>query len=164
MEGAGDRPPPRPQMRGLSVVTLLLAALVASACGGERLSKHAYEQRVRTTYAGVQEAFRATDVASTARLPQLIGRAQGSLRAAADRLEQSEPPKEVEEQNEEIAEGLREYADDLEALKEAARRGDREAIDRFNSGLSDNRALKRVAEAAEEMKEKRYDLGPIAEE
>ncbi len=143
---------------------LALTALVLSACGGERLSKGEYEQRVRETYAGVQQAFLATNVSSTALLAQRIGKAQEELRAAADRLDDTSPPQEVEKENGEIVAGLRAYADDLEVLKEAAQRGDRKAIARFNNGVRSNPAIARIAEAAEEMKEKRYDLGPIAEE
>jgi hypothetical protein len=143
---------------------LALTALALTACGGERLSKSEYEQRVRETYAGVQQAFLATNVSSAALLAERVGKAQDSLREAADRLEDTNPPQEVEKQNDEIVAGLRAYADDLEELKEAAERGDRKAIARFNNGVRNNPAIARIAEAAEEMKEKQYDLGPIAEE
>ena len=70
----------------------------------------------------------------------------------------------VEEENEEIVEGLREYANDLDELREAVVSGNAAAVERFNAEIGQNPAVERIAEAAEEMKFKGYDLGPIAEE
>jgi hypothetical protein len=46
----------------------------------------------------------------------------------------------------------------------AAERGDAAAVERFNKEIANNEAVGRMAEAAEEMKFKGYDLGRIAEE
>lgn len=142
-----------------------LLVLLFTGCGGDRLSRREYEHKVRAEYADVQQAFRATG-ASVGRpeLADKIEQAQKQLRDAAEALEGLEPPKEVEEQNEEIVEGLREYADDLDAVQKAAKTGDQAAIEAFNEGIGTNEAVGRIAEAAEEMKFKGYDLGPIAEE
>jgi hypothetical protein len=152
-------------IRGHLLVPAALAALALAGCDeGERLSKSQYEETVRSAYANVQEAFRNTNVTSTKLLAARVETAQGELRSAADELEASEPPKAVEEEAEELVEGMREYADDLDGLREAAERGDRASIEKFNSGIAHNEAVERMAEAAEEMKFKGYDLGPIAEE
>jgi hypothetical protein len=149
---------------GLSIVAVI-AALSLAGCGEEsRLSKSQYEESVRSVYVNVQEAFRNTDVTSTKLLASRVETAQGELRSAADELEKSEPPKAVEEEAEELVEGMREYADDLDELRAAAERGDRASIQKFNSSIAHNEAVERMAEAAEEMKFKGYDLGPIAEE
>ncbi|MFN2469086.1 MAG: hypothetical protein ABR521_13270 [Gaiellaceae bacterium] len=74
---------------------------------------------MRAVYAGVQRAFRATDV-PLARLAERVAAAQRQLRAAADELDSVEPPGEVSEQHREIVKGLREYADDVEELRVAA--------------------------------------------
>lgn len=146
-------------------VCALAAILVLAGCGGqERLSKPEYEQRVRSLYASVQEAFRATAVGPTEDLAARVEKAQEALRKAADQLDKAAPPKEVEGENEEIVEGMRRYADDLDQVREAAERGDQSAIDEFNEGISRNEPVEQIAEAAEEMKFKGYDLGPIAEE
>lgn len=146
-------------------VSALAAILVLEGCGGqERLSKPGYEQEVRSLYANVQEAFRATAVGPTAELAVRVEKAQEALRKAADQLDEAAPPKEVEEENEEIVEGMRRYADDLDEVRGAAERGDQSAIDEFNQRISRNEAVEQIAEAAEEMKFKGYDLGPIAEE
>lgn len=119
---------------------------------------------MRTVYADVQSAFRATAGVSATDLAARIEAAQEQLRKAADELDESVPPEEVEEEHEEIVEGLREYADDLDELREAAERRDLRAVEEFNERIPENEAIEQIAEAAEEMKFKGYDLGDIAEE
>jgi vacuolar-type H+-ATPase subunit I/STV1 len=142
----------------------MLAVLSLAACGSDRLSKPEYEAKVRSEYAQVQEAFQATVGAHGDELAARIEDAQQQLKDAADALEESEPPEAVEQENEEVVEGMKEYANDLNALREAAQKGDQQAIDAFNDRLAKNEAVAQIAEAAEEMKFKGYDLGPIAEE
>ena len=147
------------------IAVVVASAVVLAGCGGEeRLSKPEYEQKVRSVYAGVQAAFRETSSVSGTELATAVADAQERLRDAAEELEAIEPPKDVEEQNEEIVEGLREYASDLDELREAVVSGNATAVERFNAEISQNPAVERIAEAAEEMKFKGYDLGPIAEE
>jgi hypothetical protein len=140
--------------------------LTLAGCGGDkRLSKSDYEQKVHAQYADVQAAFRATGASfGQPGLADKIKQAQARLREAADALAGAEPPVEVEKQNEEIVEGMREYADDLDQLRDAAKKGDLQAIERFNDRIAKNRAVRQIAEAAEEMKFKGYDLGQISEE
>ena len=147
------------------MLPILPAALVLAGCAGDgRLSKAEYEETVRSAYGEVQQAFRETNVASTKELAVRVEAAQEQLRQAADRLEGVEPPKEVAKENEEVVEGMRAYADDLEELREVAEKGDQQAIDAFNARLGENEAIGQIAEAAEEMKFKGFDLGDIAEE
>jgi hypothetical protein len=150
---------------GVGLAVMAAGTVVAAGCGSDRLSKREYEQKVRAEYADVQTAFRATG-ASIGRpdLAAKIEDAQEQLREAAEALEGVEPPEEVEEENEELVEGFREYADDLDPLRDAAERGDQRAIEAFNDAIGDNEAVGRIAEAAEEMRFKGYDLGQIAEE
>ncbi len=150
-----------------TALVLALAALVAGCAGGgdeEPLTKRAYEQKVRTLYAGIQGAFQATRGVPREQLPERIEAAQDELRDASDELDDIEPPEEVAFENRELVEGMRAYAEDLDELREAAERQDAAAIQRFNERLPTNRNVERIAEAAEEMKFKGYDLGPIAEE
>jgi hypothetical protein len=157
-----EGPAPRRPLVLLGIATAVLAA----GCGEEvRLSKHEYEQKLRSEYAGVQQAFLATG--SSFGRPELadkIAAAQERLRDVAEALEDVEPPKEIEEENEEIVEGLREYAEDLDELKDAAERNDLQAIEDFTARIPQNEAIERIAEAAEEMKHKGYEVGPIGEE
>jgi soluble cytochrome b562 len=149
---------------GLAFLAIACVTLGVAGCDEERLSKSAYEQTVRSEYASVQEAFAATRGTSGSKLAARLRGAQEALRSTAEALEGKEPPEQVEEENEELVEGMREYAEQLDELIEAAANGRESVIDRFNEELADNEAVEQMAEAAEEMKFKGYDLGRIAEE
>jgi gas vesicle protein len=143
-----------------------LAAVLLAGCSGEedRLTKSQYEQKVRSVYSGVQAAFESTRDADGSQLARRIEQARQELLSAAGELESIEPPAAVEEETEELVEGMREYAESLDGVRAAAERNDSVAIGQFNLGLDDNEAVEQMAEAAEEMKFKGYDLGRIAEE
>jgi gas vesicle protein len=143
-----------------------LAAVLLAGCSGEedRLTKSQYEQKVRSVYSGVQAAFESTRDADGSQLARRIEQAQQELLSAAGELESIEPPAAVEEETEELVEGMREYAESLDGVRAAAERNDSVAIGQFNLGLDDNEAVEQMAEAAEEMKFKGYDLGRIAQE
>lgn len=152
--------------RALLLSLAALGALGFGACGGDedRLSKVEYEERVRSVYAEVQEAFQRTNVPSLDERADRVADAQAQLREAADALEVRQPPLDAEAENAQIAQGMRTYAEDLDSLREAAERGDGRAIEDFNARIGQNRSVKLIAEAAEKLKFKGYDLGPIAEE
>jgi hypothetical protein len=143
----------------------LVLALVPACAGGDddRLSKQEYEQKVQAVYAEVQQTFRNTSDASGRELAGRIVLAQEALRHAADQLAAVKPPEEIEVHNADLVEGMREYADALDVAVQAASRNDREALARFGN-VSTNPGVREMAEAAEEMKHKGYDLGPIAQE
>ena len=143
-----------------------LAAVLLAGCSGDedRLTKSQYEQKVRSVYSGVQAAFESTRDADGSQLARRIEQARQELLSAAGELESIEPPAAVEEETEELVEGMREYAESLDGVRAAAERNDSVAIGQFNLGLDDNEAVEQMAEAAEEMKFKGYDLGRIAEE
>ena len=147
------------------IAVVAASVVILAGCGGEeRLSKPEYEQKVRSVYAGVQAAFGETRSVSGAQLANAVADAQQRLRDAADELDTVEPPKNVEKGNEELVEGLQEYANDLDELREAVVHRNAAAVERFNAEIGENPAVEQIAEAAEEMKFKGYDLGSIAEE
>jgi hypothetical protein len=158
--------PPRRVLAGAVVALVALAAVLLVPRGGDggTLSKPEYEQKVRAEYANVQDAFRKTNVTSTKLLAARVAEAQRELRHAADELDDAKPPGAVAAKNDELVEGMRAYADDLEELRGAAERGDSARIARFNQSIPQNTAVRQIAEAAEEMKFEGYDLGPISED
>jgi hypothetical protein len=158
--------PPRRVLAGAVVALVALAAVLLVPRGGDggTLSKPEYEQKVRAEYANVQDAFRKTNVTSTKLLAARVAEAQRELRHAADELDDAKPPGAVAAKNDELVEGMRAYADDLEELRGAAERGDSAGIARFNQSIPQNTAVRQIAEAAEEMKFEGYDLGPISED
>lgn len=155
-----------PAARGARLLAGLFAcALLPLACGGEEpLSKAEYERLVREAYAPVQLAFEATRGTPGSELAGRLEDARDRLRLAAERLEEREPPEEVEEENEELVEGMRAFAADVDRLLASLRDGDAEAVADFNAEIGENEAVGQIAEAAEEMKFRGYDLGRIAEE
>lgn len=152
---------------GRAILPLLAAAaLAAGGCGddGRRLEKAEYEEKVRSAYAEVQEAFQQTNVPSLDELAGRVEDARKQLREAADELEGLQPPEDVEAENAQIVQAMRAYADDLDRLRNAAEQGDERTIEDFNTRIAQNESVEQIAEAAERMKFKGYDLGPIAEE
>jgi hypothetical protein len=157
--------PHRRVIAGAVVAVVALAAvLLVPRGGGGTLSKPEYEQKVRAVYADVQDAFRKTNVTSTKLLAARVAEAQSELRHAADELDDAKPPGAIARENDQLVEGMRGYADDLEELRGAAERGDSAGVARFNRSIPQNTAVRQIAEAAEEMKFEGYDLGPISEE
>jgi class 3 adenylate cyclase len=87
-----------------------------------------------------------------------------AVREAAGELEDVTPPEEAEAANAQIAAGLRLYAGELDRLRNAAERGDQPTIDDFNNRIAQLESVRQIMAAAESLKFKGYDLGPIAEE
>jgi predicted nuclease with TOPRIM domain len=151
-------------MRRARTLLLLSVGFLLAGCGGDdQLTKQEYAAKVRAVYADVQESFQATNVPQGELAPR-IEAAQEQLRDSADELDEVEPPEDVETEHAQLVDGMRRYADDLDRLRNAAESGDQRTIDDFNSRIAQNEAVEQMAEAAERMKFKGYDLGQIAEE
>jgi hypothetical protein len=162
-------PTRRTRRLGALVATSALGMLALAGCAGGdegRLTKREYERKVRAEYAQVQRAFRATDVDSLELLADRVADAQDALRDAADALDERDPPREVARENDQVVEGMRAYADTLDELREAAEAEDAPAVAAIEArgGLFPVQAIEQIGEAAEAMKFKGYNLGPIAEE
>ncbi|MGH3065915.1 MAG: hypothetical protein ACRDOF_06375, partial [Gaiellaceae bacterium] len=151
--------------RAILLLLLAIGALVAGGCGGDgQLSKTEYAEKVRSVYGEVQEAFQRTNVTSLTELADRVADAQQQLRDAAAELEDTQPPEDVAAEHAQLAEGMRGYAEDLDRLRNAAEQGDERTIEDFNARIALNKSVEQMAEAAERMKFKGYDLGQIAEE
>jgi hypothetical protein len=150
---------PRAVLAAVVVLTAPAGALALAGCGGDRLSHGQYERQVRSAYGAVQDAFRQTRVRSLGALEPRLAAAQAELRDAAEALEAREPPRDVEEHNEELVEGLRGYADELDGLRRAARDGDRAFVAAFNARIAQDERVERIAESLEEIIHRGYDLG-----
>jgi len=149
--------------RPLLAVLAVSVTLAGCAGGDDRLTKAAYEQRVRAVYANVQAAFQETRGVSGGELAARVSDAQAALRDAAAELD-GVAPEEVAEENALLVFGMREYADALDEVREAAEDDDTAAIDAFNERQRYSEAIEQMEEAAEAMKNKGYDLGPIAKD
>ncbi len=118
-----------------------------------------------TPYGKVGDAFEATaNFRSLPKVGRRVEAAQEELRAAAEELDGVEPPEEIAEPHEELIEGLTGYAEDLGELRQAAEDGNGQAIQEFNRNVRENEFVQRIAEAAEEMIQRGYRLGPLQPE
>jgi hypothetical protein len=145
-------------------LVVLGATVLPSGCGSaKRLTKPQYEQRAQSIYDNVRKAFQGTGtkVPSLDALAQRVRVAQRELRGAAEEFSKLKPPKEVEEQNRDVAEGLEAYADDLDRLRDAAAVGDAKRVTAFEQRIPENESVMKIEEASEEMKAKGYDLGAL---
>ena len=149
--------------RGIITWILVTAFAACTATSPPPLSKAQYEQKVQTLYAAIQAAFAATRGAEGQALADRIGSAQKALRDASRELLATRPPVEVSEENQELARAIADYAEALEPAVKAAATGDREALARFGN-VAALGPVREMAEAAEKMKYKGYDLGPIAKD
>lgn len=127
---------------------LVLPGLVGDD-GPERLSKPQYERAVQVAYADVQAAFLATRVGPD-ELPARVAAAAASLRRAATTLGRIQPPERVAQEHAGLVAGLAGYA----ALLERSRDG----------AVEPGESLELIAESAERMKFKGFDLGRIAKD
>jgi hypothetical protein len=131
--------------------------------GGERedrFTKGEYERAVRVAYADVQAAFAATRV-GPAELPGRLADAEASLRRAATDLGTIQPPAGVAREHRDLVAGLSAYAAELARLRRAR---DANAVAAFNRAISTSESIELIAEAAERMKFKGYDLGRLAQD
>jgi hypothetical protein len=153
----------RPALAVLVVAAVAGGALVLRA-GGERLSKPEYEDKVQAVYSEVQEAFRETNVQEPSELPVRVQLAQDQLRDAAAELDATKPPASAAAENDLIVAGMRAYAGDLDELRIAAERGDRGAIENFNTSIPGNEAIRQITSAAQQLELDGYEIGALAGE
>ena len=150
----------------LLAAVLLVAALVLpgrGAGGPEQLSKPEYEREVRSAYAEVQAAFSAARPGAHDLVDRLAD-AEMSLRLASASLASVRSPGDVTQEHRRLVAGLELYATDVMRLRAAVARGDEQAIAAFNARIPTSEPVELMAEAAEGMKFKGYDLGQLSED
>ena len=147
----------------LALAAALVAVAALAGCGGGELSKSEYEQKVQSAWADVLAGFRSPQ-GGEGGIAARAESAEDALNEAADELDGVDAPKAVEEQNDELVQAMRGYADDLGELREAIEDRDEDRIRAFNEGVAQNRWVRQIQEVVEQMKAKGYDLGAIAQD
>jgi hypothetical protein len=153
---------------------VLLAGLVLAlaACGGggggggggDRLTKSEYEKKVQTEGAKIRDAFQSTNVQNANDLGELaknVKKGQKELRDAADRLDNVNPPKEIENDHNDLVDAMHSLADELDPFIKALEKKDTKGIQKAAQNLSNSSAVKKAEKAVADMKKKGYDLGAI---
>jgi len=95
-------------------------------------------------------------------LSKRVQTAQTELRTAAAQMHALRPPPDVAVQTHGIAVWLDSYADDLDNLRQAADAGDAAKVRAFEAGLPENESIEHIAEAAEQIHGKGYNLGVLS--
>jgi hypothetical protein len=142
----------------------VLVVTAAAGCGGggEPLAKPDYQREVRQVGDTLGKAIRGlgtaganTDLKAAA---GEIEKLQGALRSAADDLDGLEPPREIEPAHEELVDGIRGFAGELDELRDASAAGDAARIRAFEAGFAKSEAVKKIRHASAELEKKGYKI------
>jgi hypothetical protein len=147
------------------VIPFLLALAVALAgCGSSprEVGKAGYEKELErigkvASDAG-SELGRSIDIAT---FNGNVDKFQDTLRDAAGDLEGLKPPPNVRDVNDRLADSLRGFADEMEAVKEARRESIFKARDALGK-VARSEAVKEARAAVRELKRKGYDIPSLS--
>lgn len=151
----------------------VLVALSLAGCGGDgAVTKAEYERELRSTMDELEEAYgsaagavmeRNADNAtkSVADVVSELRTAQIALRDAGNRLEEIEPPTEIEDTHEELVAGVRDMADAVDLLIEAQELADRDPAGarQLAREFASDDSFQRVEAAAGHIEEAGVDAG-----
>jgi hypothetical protein len=153
---------------GVTVLALVFA-LAAASCGGggggsggDRLSKGEYEQQMRAIGADLAEASSKVDISSTTDLDKVadnVAAFQDELEAAANDVDDLNPPEDAEEETAKIADALHAFADQFAKMEQAARSRDVDALQEAQQALITKGAD--AQRAAQDLKAKGYNIGEL---
>jgi hypothetical protein len=144
---------------------LILLIVVAAGCGGGdgRLSKTEYEQQMQAIGSELRAASSGIgDLSQTRDLDKLadtIADFRDRLDEAADDVDGLNPPGDVEEETDKIAEALHAFADTFGEMEDAARDGDLPALQNAQAEIATKGA--EAQRATESLKQKGYEIGDL---
>ena len=140
---------------------LALVAVVAGCGGGGRLSKAEYEQRLRQAGDELSTAVQQLAKARTKeQFKDAVTEVQAALDDAADDLDGSTPPSDLESANERLVHGLRGLSDDFDKVKDAADEGI-DAATKKAQEISTGPASREAERAIKEIERRGYDVGKL---
>jgi hypothetical protein len=154
--------------RGVATLAALGLALAVAGCGGgggDRLSKAQYEQHFQSDSQAISEGIKplTTKPKSLTELAAKLKVGEARLHDAANDLNTIKPPKDIEKDNETVAKGLNKFADELESFRKAAENNDVLQLQKTFAELQGSHALENVRNATNDMKQKGYELGSLAQ-
>jgi hypothetical protein len=148
----------------------LVIAIAAAGCGGggdgggsgDRLSKSEYEKKMSAIGADLQEASSGIDLSNTKDLDKVadtVAAFKTKLEAAADDVDDLNPPADAEEETGKIADALHAFADEFGKMEKAARKGDLGDLQKAQQAVvSEGAEAQRAAQA---LKDKGYNIGEL---
>jgi hypothetical protein len=155
--------------RGVATLAALGLALAVAGCGGggggDRLSKAQYEQHFRSDSQAISEGIKplTTKPSSIEQLVSELKVGEARLHNAANDLNGVKAPKDIEKDNQTIVMGLRKFADELGSFRKAAEKKDVAQLQKTFAELQSSHALENVRNATNDMKQKGYKLGTLAQ-
>ena len=154
----------RASTKAVAVLAVVLVA-IAGGCGGGgsiRLSKSAYEQKLKGEGSQLKTAFSAVNLEQSGNLGELATKLtslQQQLDRAASDIEALKPPKDAEADNAKLADALHKAADKFGELKKAAKAKDQQRIAKI--GQEVGTVLQEGKAAASDLEAKGYDIGTL---
>jgi hypothetical protein len=156
---------------GTKTAAIVVVAVVsfAAGCGGgggggDRLSKSAYEQKLKAEGSQLKAAFSSSDIQTSSNLEDLTTKLtslQKELDQSASDLEDLNPPKDAEADNAKLADALHKAAGKFGELKKAARAKDQQKLQQLTQEVG--AILQEGKAASDDLKAKGYDIGTLGE-
>jgi hypothetical protein len=145
-----------------SLLALGVLAIIAGGCGGERLSKEEYQQKLKGAGVELSNASRPLSQATTG--PEYAAGAQevrDGLRKVADDLDGIDPPEDVAPANGRLVAAFRGLADEFDKVKAAAASGPK-AAQAAGGRLARSQASEEARQAVLEIQRRGYDVGLLS--
>jgi hypothetical protein len=149
---------------------MMLAAVIAIAAagcgggggGGDRLSKSEYEQEMSSIGKDLQTASSGIDLTNTKDLDKVadsVAAFKTELEAAANKVDDLNPPANAEEETGKIADALHAFAGEFGKMEEAARKGNLADLQKAQQAvITEGTAAQK---AAQDLKDKGYNIGDL---
>jgi hypothetical protein len=151
-----------------TVVVMAAVVLLAPSCGGDsRLTKAEYERRVNQIAQQLSDTLETTfsspqfqNPSSLKDAADVLRQGQKDMERAADRLDEVNPPEDIESVHDQFAKGIHDFARAFGSFAEATEKGDLAALQRFSQQISDESLPSMIAvnRATDALKAKGYDI------
>ena len=145
-----------------SLLALAVLAVMVGGCGGERLSKNEYQQKLKGAGVELSNSSRSLSQATTG--PEYATGAQEAedgLRKVADDLDGVDPPEDVAPANGRLVAAFRGLADEFAKVKAAAANGPK-AAQAAGARLARSQASEDARKAVLEIQRRGYDVGLLS--
>jgi hypothetical protein len=146
----------------VSLLALAVVAVLVAGCGGERLSKVEYQQKLKEAGVELSNASKTLSRATTG--PQYASGAEqveDGLRNVADDLDGVDPPEDVAPANGRLVDAFRGLADEFDSVKTAAANGPK-AARAAGARLARSQASADARRAVLEIQRRGYDVGLLS--